>query len=116
MRGLTVFQRFGVLVAAVSVVFIAVSAAQIAVLRQTIYQERRTKVHDLVQAADNLRSAFEATAQASGISHEEARRRALQALQALQRRGDPAAVEQSALGPRRNSSSAHRRGPTALAP
>ncbi len=83
MRGLTVFQRFGVLVAAISVVFIAVAAAQVAVLRQTIYQERRTKVHDLVQAADNLLSMFDAAAQAGDFSHEEGRRRAFQALQGL---------------------------------
>ena len=83
MRGLTVFQRFGVLVAAVSVVFIGVFAAQVVILRQTIYQERRTKVHDLVQAADNLLSVFDAAAQAGNFSHEEGRRRALQALQGL---------------------------------
>ena len=83
MRGLTVYQRFGVLIVAVSIVFVVLSVLQIYVLRQAIYEERHAKVHDLVQAAEELLGTFDRAAKAGKFSPDQGRQLALSALQAM---------------------------------
>ena len=51
MRSLTVYQRFAMIIAALSIVLFAVSALQILVLRDAVLDERRTAVRNLVEAA-----------------------------------------------------------------
>ena len=51
MRNLTVYQRFAMIIAALSIVLVAVSALQILVLRDSVLDERRTTVRNLVEAA-----------------------------------------------------------------
>ena len=51
MRNLTVYQRFAMIIAALSIVLFAVSALQILVLRDAVLDERRTTVRNLVEAA-----------------------------------------------------------------
>ena len=51
MRSLTVYQRFAMIIAALSIVLVAVSALQILVLRDAVLDERRTAVRNLVEAA-----------------------------------------------------------------
>ena len=51
MRHLTVYQRLAMIIAVLSIAFFAVSVAQILVLRDTVMDERRTTVRDLVEAA-----------------------------------------------------------------
>ena len=51
MRNLTVYQRFAMIIAALSIAFFAVSALQILVLRDAVLDERRTTIHDMVDAA-----------------------------------------------------------------
>ncbi len=50
MRNLTVYNRFAMIIAVLTVVFVAALAAQVMVLRNTVIEERRTKVFDLVEA------------------------------------------------------------------
>ena len=51
MRHLTVYNRFAMIIAVWAIVFVAALAAQVMVLRNTVIEERRTKVFDLVEAA-----------------------------------------------------------------
>jgi methyl-accepting chemotaxis protein len=49
MRHLTVYQRLAMIIAVLSIAFFAVAVAQILVLRDTVLDERRTTVRDLVE-------------------------------------------------------------------
>ncbi len=51
MRHLSVYQRFGLIIAVLTIVFVAALFAQVMVLRDTVFEERRTKVFDMVEAA-----------------------------------------------------------------
>ena len=83
MRHLTVYNRFAMIIAVLTVVFIAALAAQVMVLRNTVIDERRTKVFDLVEAAKKILSSYEEKAKAGKISAHEARQLAFDAIGAM---------------------------------
>ena len=83
MRHLTVYNRFAMIIAVLTVVFVAALAAQVMVLRNTVIEERRTKVFDLVDAAKKILSNYEEKAKAGKISAEEARQLAFDAIGAM---------------------------------
>ena len=83
MRHLTVYNRFAMIIAVWAVVFVAALIAQVMVLRNTVIEERRTKVFDLVEAAKKILSSYEEKAKAGKISAEEARQFAFDAIGAM---------------------------------
>jgi methyl-accepting chemotaxis protein len=83
MRHLTVYNRFAMIIAVLTVVFVAALAAQVMVLRDTVIQERRTKVFDLVEAAKKILANYEQKANAGKISPEQARQLAFDAIGAM---------------------------------
>ena len=83
MRHLSVYQRFGLIIAVLTIVFVAALFAQVMVLRDTVFEERRTKVFDLVQAAKKILLNYEEKAKAGKISPEDARRLAFDAIGAM---------------------------------
>src|SRR6202050_4035377 len=83
MRHLSVYQRFGLIIAVLTIVFVAALFAQVMVLRDTVFSERRTKVFDMVQAATKVLAAYDEKAKAGKISAEDARRLAFDAIGAM---------------------------------
>src|ERR1700755_258472 len=83
MRHFTVYNRFAMIIAVLSVVFIGALAAQVMVLRNTVIEERRTKVFDLVEAAKKVLSNYEEKAKAGKIPAEEARQLAFDPIGAM---------------------------------
>ena len=83
MRHLTVYNRFAMIIAVLTVVFVAALAAQVMVLRNTVIEERRTKVFDLVEAAKKVLANYEEKAKAGKIPAEEARQLAFGAIGAM---------------------------------
>jgi methyl-accepting chemotaxis protein len=83
MRHLTVYNRFAIIIAVLTVAFVAALAAQVVVLRDTVIEERRTKVFDLVEAAKKILATYEEKAKAGKLSDEEARQLAFDAIGAM---------------------------------
>jgi methyl-accepting chemotaxis protein len=83
MRHLTVYNRFAIIIAVLTVAFVAALAAQVMVLRDTVIEERRTKVFDLVEAAKKILATYEEKAKAGKLSEEEARQLAFDAIGAM---------------------------------
>jgi methyl-accepting chemotaxis protein len=83
MRNLTVYQRFAMIIAALSVVLFAVSALQILVLRDAVLDERRTTVRNLVEAATRILTHYEAEAKAGKIEPDRARQMAFASISAM---------------------------------
>src|SRR5215468_4281151 len=83
MRNLSVYNRFAMIIAVLTVVFVAVLASQVIVLRNTVIEERRTKVFDLVEAAKKILSNYNEKAQAGKMSAEQARQLAFDAIGAM---------------------------------
>src|SRR5437588_11633712 len=83
MRHLTVYNRFAMIIAVLTVVFGGALAAQVMVLRDTVIEERQTKVFDLVEAAKKILSNYEEKAKAGKMSAEEARQLAFDAIGAM---------------------------------
>jgi methyl-accepting chemotaxis protein len=83
MRNLTVYNRFAMIIAVLTLVFVAVLASQVIVLRNTVIEERRTKVFDLVEAAKKILAAYDAKAKAGKITAEQARQLAFDAIGAM---------------------------------
>jgi methyl-accepting chemotaxis protein len=83
MRHLTVYNRFAMIIAVLTVVFVGALAAQVMILRSTVIEERRTKVFDLVQAAKKILAKYEQEAKAGKISAEQARQLAFDAIGAM---------------------------------
>jgi methyl-accepting chemotaxis protein len=83
MRHLTVYNRFAIIIAVLTVAFVAALAAQVVVLRDTVIEERRTKVFDLVEAAKKILATYEEKAEAGKLSDEEARQLAFDAIGAM---------------------------------
>ena len=83
MRHLTVYNRFAMIIAVLTVVFVAALAAQVMILRNTVIEERRTKVFDLVDAAKKIMSNYEQEAKAGKMSAEEAQKLAFAAIGAM---------------------------------
>jgi methyl-accepting chemotaxis protein len=83
MRHLSVYQRFGLIIAVLTIVFVAALFAQVMVLRDTVFAERRTKVFDMVQAATKVLVNYDEKAKAGKMSPEDARRLAFDAIGAM---------------------------------
>jgi methyl-accepting chemotaxis protein len=83
MRSLTVYHRFALIIAVLTAMFVAVSAAQVAVLRNTVIEERQAKVSDLVEAATRVLANFDAQAAAGKLTPEDARHLAFAAIGAM---------------------------------
>ncbi len=83
MRNLTVYQRFAMIIAALTIVLFAVSALQILVLRDATLDERRTTVRDLVEAATKVLAHYEDEAKAGRIEPEKARQMAFASISAM---------------------------------
>ena len=83
MRHLSVYNRFAMIIAVLTVVFVAALAAQVMVLRDTVIEERRTKVYDLVEAAKKILANYEAKAKAGKMSAADARQLAFDAIGAM---------------------------------
>src|SRR6201995_699063 len=83
MRHLSVYQRFGLIIAVLTIVFVAALFAQVMVLRDTVFEERRTKVFDMVQAAKKILLTYDQKANAGKISAQQARQLAFDAIGAM---------------------------------
>lgn len=83
MRHLSVYNRFAMIIAVLTVVFAGALAAQVMILRDTVIEERRAKVHDLVEAARKILASYEDKARAGKISAAEARQLAFDAIGAM---------------------------------
>jgi methyl-accepting chemotaxis protein len=80
MRHLTVYQRLATIIAMLSITLLAVSVMQILVLRDAVLEERRTTVHDLVDAATRILGYYDAEAKAGKIEPDRARQMAFAAI------------------------------------
>lgn len=67
MRHLSVYNRFAMIIAVLTVVFVAAIAAQVMILRDTVIDERRTKVFDMVEAAKKILSKYDEEAKAGNV-------------------------------------------------
>ncbi len=83
MRHLTVFQRLATIIAVLSITLLAVSVMQILVLRDAVLEERRTTVHDLVDAATRILGYYDEQAKAGKIEPDRARQMAFSAIGAI---------------------------------
>jgi len=83
MRNLTVYQRFAMTIAALTIVLFAVSALQILVLRDATLDERRTTVRGFVEAATKILAHYEGEAKASRIEPDKARQMAFAAISSM---------------------------------
>jgi methyl-accepting chemotaxis protein len=83
MRHLTVYNRFAMIIAVLAVVFAAVLATQVMVLRNTVIEERQTKVFDLVEATKKILANYDERAKAGKMSAQDARQLAFDAIGAM---------------------------------
>jgi methyl-accepting chemotaxis protein len=83
MRNLSVYQRFAMIIAALTMVLFAVSALQILVLRDAVLDERRTTVRDLAEASIKILAHYEGEAKAGRIEPDKARQMAFAAISAM---------------------------------
>ncbi len=83
MRNLTVYQRFAMIIAALTIVLLAVSALQILVLRVATLDERRTTVRGFVEAATKILAHYEGEAKAGRIEPDKARQMAFAAISSM---------------------------------
>jgi methyl-accepting chemotaxis protein len=83
MRHLTVYQRLAIIIAVLSIAFFAVSAMQILVLRNAVLEERRTMIHDMVDAAVKILARYDGEATAGKIEPDKARQMAFSAIGAM---------------------------------
>jgi methyl-accepting chemotaxis protein len=82
-QNLTVYNRFALIIAVLTVVFAAALTAQVMVLHSTVIEERKTKVFDLVDAAKKILATYDEKAKAGKISAEQARQLAFDAIGAM---------------------------------
>jgi methyl-accepting chemotaxis protein len=83
MRHLSVYQRLATIVAVLSITLFAVLATQILVLRDTVLDERRTQVRNLVDAATKILSYYDSEAKAGKIEPDRARQLAFASIGAI---------------------------------
>ena len=83
MRNLTVYQRFAMIIAALTIVRFAVSAVQILVLRDATLDERRTTVRGFVEAATKILAHYEGEAKAGRIEPDKAPQMAFAAISSM---------------------------------
>jgi methyl-accepting chemotaxis protein len=83
MPNLSVYSRFVVIIGVLSVVFAAVIASQVLILRRTVVEERETKVRDFVDATKKVFALYDAKARAGEIQPADARKLAFDAIGAM---------------------------------
>jgi methyl-accepting chemotaxis protein len=83
MRHLSVYQRLAMIIAVLSIAFFAVSAMQIMVLRDAVLDERRTMIHDMVDASVKILSYYDGEAKAGKMEPDRARQMAFSAIGAM---------------------------------
>jgi methyl-accepting chemotaxis protein len=83
MRHLTVYSRFAMIIAVLTVVFVAVLANQVMVIRNTVIEERQSIMFDLVEAAKKILANYEEKAKAGKIPAQDARQLAFDAIGAI---------------------------------
>jgi methyl-accepting chemotaxis protein len=83
MRNLSVYQRFAMIIAALTIVLVAVSALQILVLRDAVLEERRTTVRNLVEASIKILAHYDGEAKAGRINADQARQMAFASISAM---------------------------------
>lgn len=83
MRHLTIYQRLAMIIAVLSIAFFAISAFQILALRDAVLDERRTTIHDMVEAAVKVLAFYDGEAKAGRIEPERARQMAFAAIGAM---------------------------------
>jgi methyl-accepting chemotaxis protein len=83
MRHLTVYQRLAMIIAVLSLAFFVVSAMQIMVLRNTVLDERRNTVRDIVEGARKILAHYDTEAKAGKITPDQARQMAFGAIGAI---------------------------------
>jgi methyl-accepting chemotaxis protein len=83
MRNLSIYQRFAMIIAALTVVLVAVSALQILVLRDTVLAERQTTVRNLVEASIKILAHYDGEAKAGRITADQARQMAFASIRAM---------------------------------
>src|SRR6201996_4916078 len=83
MRHLSVYQRFGLIIAVLTIVFVTALFAQVMVLRDTVFDERRTKVFDMVEAATKVLLNYDEKARGGQIPAADARGLAFDAIGAM---------------------------------
>ena len=83
MRNLSVYQRFAMIIAALTIVLVAVSALQILVLRDAVLEERRTTVRNLVEASVKILAHYDGEAKAGRITADQARQMAFASISAM---------------------------------
>jgi methyl-accepting chemotaxis protein len=83
MRHLSVYQRLAMIIAVLSIAFFAVSAMQIMVLRDAVLDERRTMIHDMVDASVKILSYYDGETKAGKMEPDRARQMAFSAIGAM---------------------------------
>jgi methyl-accepting chemotaxis protein len=83
MRHLSVYQRFIAIIVVLSAVFVAVMAYQILVVRDTVIEERKTKVLDIVETAKKILAYYDEKAKAGKMRQAEAQQFAFDAIGAM---------------------------------
>ena len=83
MRHLSVYQRFIAIIVVLSAVFVAVMAYQILVVRNTVIEERKTKVLDIVETAKKILAYYDEKAKAGKMRPAEAQQLAFDAIGAM---------------------------------
>lgn len=83
MRHLTVYQRLAAIIAVLSIALFVVSAMQILLLRDSVLEERRAMVRNIVESATKILSTYDAEARAGNMEPERARQLAFAAIGAM---------------------------------
>ncbi len=83
MRHLTIYQRLAMIIAVLSIAFFGVSAVQILMLRDTVLEERRTTIRDIVEAAVKVLAFYDGEVKAGRIEPDRARQMAFAAIGAM---------------------------------
>ena len=83
MRHLTIYQRLAMIIAVLSIAFFVVSAIQIVMLRDTVLQERRTMIRDIVDSAVKVLAYYDGEAKAGRLQPDQARQMAFAAIGAM---------------------------------
>jgi methyl-accepting chemotaxis protein len=83
MRHLSVYNRFAIIIAVLTIVFVGALTEQVMVLRSTVIEERKTKIFDLVTAAKKILASYDKKAKAGEIPAPQARQFAFDAIGAM---------------------------------
>ncbi|WP_024510898.1 methyl-accepting chemotaxis protein [Bradyrhizobium sp. ARR65] len=83
MRHLTIYQRLATIIAVLSVAFFAISVMQIMELRDTVLDERRTTIRNMVEAAVKVLAFYDGEVKAGRLDPDRARQSAFASIGAM---------------------------------